>query len=245
MPEDLPSPGRRHSRFPWSKLALGLLVLAGVVAGYVLFRDRLSLDALATRETQLRAWHGAHPALALGMAFLLYVVVTGLSLPGATAMSLLYGWLFGFVQGVILVSFASTTGATLAFLSSRYLLGDWLQRRYGDRLAQFNANLEREGAWYLLTLRLIPAVPFFAINVVMGLTKMRPLTFWWVSQLGMLPATCIYVWAGSSVPTLAELAKQGPGSVLRPHLIAALIALGLFPVVLRAILHWARPRTSP
>jgi uncharacterized membrane protein YdjX (TVP38/TMEM64 family) len=245
MAEDPQPAARTESHFPWGKVALGLILLACIVAGYVLFRDQLSLASLAAREEQLRAWHANNPALALGIAFVLYVVVTGLSLPGATAMSLLYGWLFGFGQGVILVSFSSTSGATLAFLLSRYLLGDWIQRRHGDRLGQFNANLEREGPWYLLTLRLIPAVPFFVINVVMGLTKMRPLTFWWVSQLGMLPATCIYVWAGSSVPTLAELAEQGPGSVLRPHFLAALTALGLFPLVLRAILHWARPKSSP
>jgi uncharacterized membrane protein YdjX (TVP38/TMEM64 family) len=245
MPEDPHRAAHPDGRFPLAKLGIGLLLLGGVVAGYVLLRDQFSLASLAAREEHLRAWRGENPALALGIAFVVYVVVTGLSLPGATAMSLLYGWLFGFGQGVILVSFASTTGATLAFLLSRYLLGDWIQRRYGDRLGQFNANLQREGPWYLLTLRLIPAVPFFIINVVMGLTRMRPLTFWWVSQLGMLPATCIYVWAGSSVPTLAEIAEQGAGSVLRPHLLAALIALGLFPIVLRAILHWARPKTSP
>jgi uncharacterized membrane protein YdjX (TVP38/TMEM64 family) len=137
------------------------------------------------------------------------------------------------------VSFASTLGATLAFLLSRYLLRDTVQAQFGERLAKFNAMLEREGAFYLFTLRLIPAVPFFAINVVMGLTPIRATTFWWVSQLGMLPASAVYVYAGDQVPTLAELAKRGVGSVLNARTIIALALLGVFPLVVKkAMGYW-------
>lgn len=240
MPEQTLAAKRSPPQVPWAKWLLGLVILVAVLVASYQFRGELSLTSLAAREVQLRAWQTAHPVLAIAIAFVLYVLVTGLSLPGAAAMSILYGWLFGFGSAVVLVSFASTTGATLAFLLGRYLLGDWIQNRFAAQLTQFNANLDREGAWYLLTLRLIPAVPFFVINLVMGLTRMRVFTFWWVSQAGMFPATCIFVWAGSTVPTLHELAQQGLGSVLRPQLFAALAALGLLPLALRGAMRWAK-----
>ena len=125
----------------------------------------------------------------------------------------MYGWYFGLAPAVILVSFASTSGATIAFLLSRYLFRDAIQTRFRDQLAKFNQALQREGAFYLFTLRLIPAVPFFVINVVMGLTPIRTLTFWWVSQVGMLAGTIVYVYAGSTIPSLAHLADP---SQVRP-----------------------------
>ena len=124
------------------------------------FGDALRLENLAKQESQLREVQQRQPLLVYGVAFLVYVLVTGLSLPGATVMTLVYGWYFGWLRGVILVSFASTAGATLAFLLSRYLLRESIQTRFGDRLKAFNENLERQGAFYLFTLRLIPAVPF-------------------------------------------------------------------------------------
>jgi len=143
-----------------------------------------------------------------------------------------------------LVSFASTAGATVAFLLSRYLFRDALQSRFGDRLAGFNAALESEGAFYLFTLRLIPAVPFFVINVVMGLTPLKTRTFWWVSQLGMLPGTVVYVSAGASVPSLQVLAERGVGGVLSPQLFAAFIALGLFPLIVKSVMKAGKKPSS-
>jgi uncharacterized membrane protein YdjX (TVP38/TMEM64 family) len=151
-------------------LLMILAVIAVAVLGYVL-RDELSLMRLAELESQFRGFQQQHPLLVYVVAFSAYVLVAGLSLPGATAMTLLMGWLFGFWRAVIVVSFASTLGATIAFLLSRYLLRDAFQNKFGDWLQKFNEALEREGAFYLFTLRLIPAVPFFVINVVMGLTR--------------------------------------------------------------------------
>ena len=227
---------------PWTKFALALVVIASGAVLLVCFRDRLSLAALSQQESTLRDWQREQPLLTYAIAFAVYVLVTGLSLPGAAVLSLVYGWLFGFLPGLILVSFASTTGATIACALSRYLFGGFVQRRFGERLVQFNERLDREGALYLFTLRLIPAVPFFVINVVMGLTRLPLRTFWWVSQLGMLPGTCVYLWAGSSVPTLRELSERGTRGLLSPQMIVAFIALGLFPLVIRRMF---RNRTSP
>ena len=225
----------------WTKAAVFGLVAVAFAAIYFLFRDQLSLESLAAREQQLREFSQQHPLAACAIAFSIYVAVTGLSLPGAAAMTLVIGWYFGFSRGVVLVSFASTSGATLAFLLSRYLFRDVIERRFGDRLQAFNEALQREGAFYLFTLRLIPAVPFFVINVVMGLTKMRTWTFWWVSQLGMLAGTCAFVYAGSVVPNLQTLAERGAGGIFTPQLIAAFVVLGLFPLVIRKIVHTIRP----
>jgi uncharacterized membrane protein YdjX (TVP38/TMEM64 family) len=159
-------------------------------------------------------------------------------------MSIAYGWFFGFWRAVVLLSFAATTGATVAFLVSRYLLRDYVQRRFGDRLARINQAFEKEGAFYLFALRLTPAVPFFIITLVMGLTPIRTRTFWWVSQIGMLPGTCVFSYAGSSVPDLNTLANQGVRSILRPELAVAFLLLGLTPLVLKKLLTWWRRKPS-
>ncbi|MEX2173614.1 MAG: TVP38/TMEM64 family protein [Pirellulaceae bacterium] len=214
-----------------------LVLLLTIAAGFfVFYRDQFRLAALAEREAALRQSYQAQPALALLIAFVLYVVVTGLSLPGAAAMSVLYGWLFGFWRALVLVSFASTSGATIAFLLSRYLFGQVIQDRYAERLATFNAAIDREGAYYLFTLRLIPQVPFFVLNAVMGLTRIRTRTFWWVSQLGMLPGTCVFVLAGASAPSLTKVAESGLSSLLDWKLIAALVLLGIVPLAIKKLL---------
>lgn len=217
-----------------------VVVLAGVLSVFavlfVSFRDQLTLSALSRREVELRFAIETQPVIAVSVAFLIYVAATGLSLPGASVLTLTCGWLFGFWRALLLVSVASTAGATVAFLLSRYLFRDALQSRFGDRLARFNAALEAEGAFYLFTLRLIPAVPFFVINVVMGLTPLKTRTFWWVSQLGMLPGTVVYVSAGASVPSLKVLAEKGVGSLLSPQQLAAFMVLGLFPLVVKWVM---------
>jgi uncharacterized membrane protein YdjX (TVP38/TMEM64 family) len=210
---------------------VALIALAAILAWR--FGDKEVLLKLAAAEEQLRGLYRDHPIAILAAALVLYIVVTGLSIPGALPLSLTYGWLFGFLPGVILVSFASTSGATLAFLLSRYLLGNFVQSRFGERLAWFNGQVEREGAWFLFTLRLVPLVPFWLVNLLAGLTKLRVTTFWWVSQLGMLPGTLVFLWAGSSAPNVRTIAEEGIWSLVDWKIFVALALLGLFPLAAR------------
>ena len=230
-------PDKATSRVRLLRTTIALLVLGGVF-GFIYYNygDHLSLSTLAEKEADVRAFQQDHPVAVFGIAFLVYAGMTGLLIPGAaTVLTLSYGWFFGFPRAVILVSFASTTGATIAFLLSRFLFRDLIQNRFGDRLAGFNRALEREGAFYLFTLRLIPAVPFFVINVVMGLTSIKTITYGWVSQVGMFPGTCIYVYAGSAVPAVGELVEQGTGGIMKPQILIAFVLLGLFPIAVKKI----------
>lgn len=189
-----------------------ILTLIGVVILVLIafqYRHLLTLQTLAKYESSFRLYEQQHPVLVSLGIFLVYALVTGLSIPGAVPLSLFSAWLLGFWKALIVVSFGSTTGATIAFLLSRFLFKNTIEQRFGPRLIAFNEALKFEGPFYLFTLRLIPAVPFFVINAVMGLTPIRTRTFWWVSQLGMLPGTALYVYAGSQVPQLQTLAEQG------------------------------------
>ena len=226
-----------------TKLWLLLAVIALAAGVIYFFYGSLLLHELSEHEKMLESFHEDNPATIYAVAFVLYVVVTGLSLPGASAMSLLYGSFFGFWRAVLLISFASTAGATVAFLLSRYLLRDVIQARFSDRLSTFNEALQRDGGFYLFSLRLIPVVPYFAINLVMGLTPMRAKTFWWVSQIGMLPGTCVYVYAGSQFPSLQNLADHGTSGILKPQLLLALVLLGLFPIIVKKIFERLQKRT--
>jgi uncharacterized membrane protein YdjX (TVP38/TMEM64 family) len=211
----------------WPRWALAaFLVLA--VAGFFAFGLHRSFSWESLRGN-LDAWKeqaGEHRALAVAVYFAVYVAVTALSLPAATPLTLAGGALFGRWLGTAVVSLASTLGATLAFWSSRYVLGDWVQRRFAGRLGPINRGIERDGAWYLLSLRLIPAVPYFLINLGMGLTPMRSGTYAAVSWLGMLPGTFLYVNVG------AELATFDPWKVL-----AALALLALVPLAVRVLVR--------
>ncbi len=229
---------------PTTKLIVLAAVLAAAVVGYLKFGDTLSLGHLASKEGSLREFKAGNPLMVVGIAFAIYVAVTGLSLPGAVVLTLVFGWFFGFGQGLLLVSFASTAGATLAFLFSRFLLRDAIESKFGDKLGRFNSALAREGAFYLFTLRLIPVVPFFVINLVMGLTPVRTTTFWWVSQLGMLPGTAVFVYAGAQFPSLATLAQKGAGGILTPQLIIAFVLLGVFPITVKHLLTRFRKPTA-
>lgn len=170
--------------------------------------------------------------------FLTYSILTGLSLPGASLMTLISGWLLGFLKGLFVVSFASTTGATLAFLMSRFFFREAILKRWGDHLEGFNQALKKEGAFYLFSVRLLLVIPFFVINLVMGLTPIKTSTYWWVSQVGMLPATAVYVYVGASLPSLKALA-EGTGGI-PPQLFLALILLGLLPITARTLIKRAR-----
>ena len=234
-------------RFRSSGLAkLLVLVAVACVIGlvYSQFAETLSLTGLSAQESALQQYKQQHPVGVYAVAFLIYTTVTGLSLPLAAPLTVAYGWFFGFVPGVILVSLASTSGSTIAFLLSRYLFRDTFQRKFGDRLERFNAALEREGAFYLFTLRVIPAVPFFIINVVMGLTPIRVFTFWWVSQVGMFAGTCVFVYAGSAIPSAQQLAQTGLGGILTPQIFLAFVLLGLFPIVVKKLMARIRPATA-
>ena len=221
----------------WKKLSFFGLVGIFAAVIYWQFGDQLSLESLAQRESSLRQFQQNHPFLVYGIAFAIYVAVTGMSLPGAAALTLMFGWYFGFLRGLVLVSFASTLGATVAFLFSRYLFREAIMDRFGERLKRFNESLEREGPFYLFTLRLIPAVPFFVVNAVMGLTPLKTKTFWWVSQIGMLAGTAVFVYAGSSVPNLSALAQKGVNAAFSSsqmaQIIGAFVLLGAFPLVAR------------
>lgn len=239
-------PASAKSGGPGGKLKLlAVVLLVGAIAALSYqYRDELSLASLAERQSQFEAFRAEHPVLIYGVAFVVYVTVTALSLPGAAAMTLIYGWLFPLVPAIVLVSFASTLGATLAFFMSRYLLRDTIQAKFGDRLTGFNKALEREGAFYLFTLRLIPAVPFFVINVVMGLTPIRTRTYWWISQIGMLPGTAAFVYAGSAFPSLDKLASEGAASIIDPKIFIAFAILGILPLAIKKIIGAVKARRS-
>lgn len=227
------------------RLWLGLGVLAAVALFFALDLQRfLSLAAVQGSLGSLREAYAEHGPLMVGGYFLCYVLMAALSLPGATVMGLAGGAVFGFWVGTAAVSFASTIGATLAFLMSRYLLRDAVQRRFGDRLAAVNEGVAREGAWYLFTLRLIPVFPFFVINLVMGLTPMPARTFYWVSQLGMLGGTMVYVNAGRELGRLESLS-----GILSPSMLLAFALLGLFPLAVKKAVVRVRAqkkgRTAP
>ena len=214
------------------KKAVLALVLIGAIAAYFVFDlgQYLSLENFKASQAEIVAAKDAKPALYIAGFFLLYVAVTGLSIPGAAIMSLVAGALFGVVLGTLIVSFASTMGATLAFLSSRYLLRDWVQGKFGERLRAVDDGLEKDGAFYLFTLRLIPVFPFFVINLLMGLTRIKTGTFFWVSQIGMLPATIVFVNAGTQISRIESTA-----GLLSPTLIASFVALALFPWAAKGI----------
>ena len=217
---------------PRRKLLVIAVLLAAVAAFFLLDLGRfLSLEAIRTEQARLDALYEQHPLVFIAAYFVFYVAVTALSLPGAAILTLAGGAVFGLLVGTVVVSFASSLGATLAFLASRYLLRDTVQRRFGQRLAAIDAGLEREGAYYLFTLRLVPLVPFFVINLVMGLTRMKAATFYWVSQLGMLAGTVVYVNAGTQLARLDSLA-----GILSPALVGSLVLLGIFPLATRKVL---------
>lgn len=213
------------------RIALLALLAAAIAAYFWLdLGQYLSLDAFKAQQAQIIAAKDANPLLYIGGFFLIYVVVTALSLPGAAIMSLVAGALFGVITGTIIVSFASSIGATLAFLSARFLLRDWVQSKFGERLKAIDDGIARDGAMYLFTIRLIPLFPFFVVNLLMGLTRIKTRTFYWVSQIGMLPATVVFVNAGTQISKI-----DSPAGLLSPTLIGSFVLLGIFPWIARGL----------
>jgi len=205
--------------------------VAAIAAFFALDLGRhLSLEAIKEHQAALAALYAARPLVVLALFFAAHVAVTALSFPGAIIMTLGAGAIFGLVTGTLLTSFASSIGATLAFLSSRYLLRESVQRRFGARLADVNVGVARDGDFYLFSLRLVPLVPFFVVNLVMGLTGMPATRFYLVSQFGMLAGTLVYVNAGTQLSRLESLR-----GILSPGLVVSFVLLGLFPLAGRKV----------
>ncbi len=221
------------------KKILALLVLVALVAAYFVFDlgRFLSLEFLKSRQEQFAQLYADRPFTVAGAFFALYVAVAALSLPGAAILTLAAGAIFGLAAGTLVVSFASSIGATLAFLVARYLLRDSVQSKFAQRLADIDRGIEKEGAFYLFTLRLVPLVPFFVINLLMGLTKMKARTFYWVSQLGMLAGTAVYVNAGTQLARIDSLR-----GILSPALVGSFVLLGIFPLIAKKIVDAIKAR---
>lgn len=199
----------------------------------------LSFEYLKSQQAAFQNYYEQNPLQTIALYFVTYVVVTALSLPGAAVMTLAGGMMFGVLVGTVAVSFASTLGATLAFLVARFMLRDYVQSQFGDKIAAINQGVEKEGAFYLFTLRLIPAFPFFVINLVMGLTSIRTLQFFVVSQIGMLPGTLVYVNAGTQLGKLESLK-----GILSPSLILSFVLLGIFPLIVKKVMSILQKRRS-
>jgi uncharacterized membrane protein YdjX (TVP38/TMEM64 family) len=225
----------KSSRLRWI-IALSLVALLAVVwlSGAA---DFLTLSELKHRQAELQSWTRAHPWQASAIYVGTYATVTALSIPSAMVLTIAGGALFGLLHGTALVSIGSTTGATLAFLAARFLFRQPLRDRFRERLKAFDDGVERDGAFYLLTLRLVPIFPYFMINLLAGLTALRTWTFVWVSMLGMLPTTFAFIYAGTQLARV-----QSASDVLSPQLLSALVVIGLLPLLLRWLVRWLQAR---
>src|SRR6267378_3315172 len=213
-----------------SRRLLLAALLAGSIAAFFAFDlgQYFRIEFFQSRQSAIEEFRRASPLATAAIFFAIYVAVTGSSVPGAAILSLAVGAIFGLLWGTLIVSFASSIGATLAFLSSRFLFREAVRSRFGDRLRAIDAGLEKEGAFYLFALRLVPAVPFVLVNLLMGLTPIRTRTFYWVSQIGMLPATIVYVNAGTQLAAVKSLS-----GILSPALVGSLVLLGIFRLIAR------------
>ncbi len=216
-----------------SRLTL-LAFIVALIAAFFIFdlQHYLTLESLKAQQASIETYRSNHPGLTIAIYALIYIAVTGLSLPGAAILTLAGGAVFGLLWGTVIVSFASTIGATLAFLAARFLFREAVKSRFGERLQAIDAGVTKEGALYLFTLRLVPVFPFFVINLAMGLTSLKTQTFYWVSQMGMLAGTIVYVNAGTQLGQLESLS-----GILSPGLIGAFVLLGVFPLIANKIVE--------
>ncbi len=226
------------------KLIPKFLLIAAIAAIFIAYQslglsEFLNLEYLKNRQNDFQSYYQSHIFQTLLAYFAIYIFVTALSLPGATIMTLAGGALFGFVTGLIVVSFASSIGATLAFLASRFLFRNAIQERFGDKLRAINDGVRRDGAFYLFTLRLVPLFPFFVINLVMGLTPIPVATYYWVSQIGMLAGTAVFVNAGTQLAKIDSLSD-----ISSPSLLLSFTLLGLFPLLAKKLLELVKSRKS-
>ena len=232
-----------HRRYNLNKNLFQKLVLVTVIIFLVIVFWAFDLGRYLTFSyvkvslEGFKTLYAEHQVPVIFIYFFIYVIATSLSLPGAVILTIAGGALFGILTGTLIVSFASTIGATLACFVARFLLRDWVQGKFGDRILKINEGIEKEGAFYLFTLRLIPVFPFWIINLVMGLTKMSLWRFYWVSQLGMLAGTIVYVNAGKELAKIDSLK-----GILSPGLIISFVLLGIFPIVMKRLLAIYRGR---
>ncbi|EGR3964109.1 TVP38/TMEM64 family protein [Vibrio cholerae] len=223
----------------YKKLIIAIVLIAIAALLVTQFSQYLTLDVAKAKQAELANYIDAHLLQAALIYFVVYVLLTAFSIPGATVVTLLGAALFGFWLSLLLASFASTIGATLAFLSSRFLLRDWVQAKFADKLQTINQGIERDGAFYLLSLRLIPIFPFFLINLVMGLTPISTWRYYWVSQLGMLPGTAVYLNAGTQLAEISSL-----GEIVSLPVLASFVLLGVFPIVVKWIMSKFQQRAT-
>jgi len=220
----------QKSAFKWILFALILLF---IVAYFFFGLDSyVTLANLKAKQADFQDYYQQHTLATLLIYLVVYILMAALSLPGAAILTLAGGALLGFGTGLIMVSFASSIGATCAFLVSRFLLRDSIQSKFGDRLLTINEGVQKDGAFYLFTLRLVPLFPFFVINLVMGLTPIRAWTFYWVSQLGMLPGTAVFVNAGTQLAQIETLS-----GILSPKLLISFALLGIFPILAKRLIN--------
>lgn len=221
-----------------------LLIILLIIGAIFLFKflnlgDYFSIAYIKASRERFEALYSAHRFSVIAAFMAVYILVTSLSLPGAAVLTLAGGALFGLWAGTVIVSFASSIGATLACFVARFVLRDWVQHRFGEKLKRVNGGIEKEGAFYLFTLRLVPVFPFWLINLVMGLTRMPLRTFYWVSQLGMIPGTIVYVNAGKELGNIRSLS-----GIFSPGLIISFALLGIFPIAARKTLTLVRSKKS-
>ena len=216
-----------------------ILLFASLLGAFFYFdgQQYLNLDTLKAQKDQLEAFYQANPVVIAVAYFAFYVIVTAFALPAAAILTLAGGAIFGFGLGLLLVSFASTIGATIAFLLTRFLFHETVEARFGQRLVTINRGIEREGALYVFGLRLVPLFPFFMVNSVLALTSIKTATFYWASQIGMLAGTAVYVYAGTQLAQVSSL-----GDVLSPQLLIAFVLLGTFPIMAKHFMNWLRAR---
>ncbi len=217
-----------------------ILLLITMVILMILFfvfdlHQYLTLESLKSKQGAIQAYNQAHPLSTIAVYMLIYIATTALSLPGATILTLAGGGIFGLWEGTLIVSFASSIGATLAFLAARFLFKNTVKEKFGEHLKTIDAGIDKEGAFYLFTLRLVPVVPFFMINVLMGLTAINLRSFYWVSQAGMLAGTIVYVNAGTQLAKLESLAD-----ILSPIIVGSFVLLGVFPLLAKKLIELIR-----
>ncbi|TXR54576.1 TVP38/TMEM64 family protein [Reinekea thalattae] len=220
-------------------ILLALVVIAAAAFLYFDVASYLTLEQLKNQQAALQLYRADHPVLMAVAYAIVYIVVTALSLPGAALLTLTGGAVFGVLVGTLLAVVSASIGASLAFLIARYVLGEWVQKKFADRIEPVNQGIEQDGATYLFTLRLVPVVPFFVINVVMGLTKLPVFTFFWVSLVGMLAGTAVYANAGTQLAKLDSLS-----GILSPALIGSFVLLGLFPLITKKLVAFVKSRNA-
>lgn len=218
-----------------SKKIIFILLLCICALAFFAFSDQLSLSSLKEQKNFLLEYYQKEPLLFTTSYFIIYVLSTAISIPGATVITLAGGAIFGFIKGLLVVSFASTIGATLAFLLSRYVLRDYLEKRFNSQLAVINDGFEKEGTLYLFALRLVPLFPFFLVNLLMGLTRIHVKKYFIISQIGMLPGTAAYVFAG------LELARINQASdIISLNILIAFSIIGILPLLSKKLIHKLR-----